>query len=116
MLKLLKRMRDDEVKVIVESDQLIRREPGLRVAALGSKSDQKQDDVYRISQATRTLGRIVIYWYRVNCFTNVISIFLFLKYVARLSSKRTPSIRYKQCSSQQFIIFAVHCIHFLPLF
>jgi len=30
------------------------------MTALGQKQDQKQDDVYRVSQAARTLGRIVL--------------------------------------------------------
>jgi len=41
------------------SDELICREVGLRMAALGNKTDQKHDDKYRVSQAARTLGRIV---------------------------------------------------------
>ena len=57
--ELFDRMRDDEVKSIVVSDKLICREADLRMAALGSKRDWKQDDIYRVSQAARTLGRIV---------------------------------------------------------
>ena len=57
--ELFQRMRDDEIKDIVMSDELICREAGLRMAALGNKIDQKQDDVYRVSQAARTLGRVV---------------------------------------------------------
>jgi len=60
LIDLMSRMRDDEVKQIVQSDTLIRREAGLRMTALGRKQDQKQDDVYRVSQAARTLGRIVL--------------------------------------------------------
>ena len=30
------------------------------MTALGRKHDQKQDDVYRVSQVARTLGRIVL--------------------------------------------------------
>jgi len=57
--ELLQHMRNDDVKTIVMSDQLICREAVLRMAALGSKADEKHDDKYRVSQATRTLGRIV---------------------------------------------------------
>jgi len=57
--ELFDRMRDDEVKSIVVLDKLICREADLRMAALGSKRDWKQDDIYRVSQAARTLGRIV---------------------------------------------------------
>jgi len=41
-------------------DELLRREAALRLTALGRKEDQKQDDVYRVSQAVRTLGRAVL--------------------------------------------------------
>jgi hypothetical protein len=60
MAELMNRMRDGEVKSIVIADELIRHEAGLRMMGLGEKSDQKQDDVYRVSQAARTLGRIVL--------------------------------------------------------
>jgi hypothetical protein len=53
-------MRDDAVKEIVVADALIRREACMRMTALGRKEDQKQDDVYRVSQAARMLGRIGI--------------------------------------------------------
>ena len=56
----MNRMRDDEVKEIVMEDELLRREAALRLTALGRKEDQKQDDVYRVSQAVRTLGRVVL--------------------------------------------------------
>jgi len=45
---------------ITQSDALIHQEAGLRMTALGQMQDQKQDDVYRVSQAARTLGRIVL--------------------------------------------------------
>jgi len=57
--ELFVRMRDDDIKQVVISDELLCREAGLRMAALGSKRDQKQDDVYRVSQAVRTLGRVL---------------------------------------------------------
>jgi len=57
--ELLQHMRDDDVKTIVMSDQLICREAALRMAALGRKADQKHDDKYRVSQAAKTLGEIV---------------------------------------------------------
>ena len=51
---LMNRMRDDEVKAIVMEDELLRREAALRLTALGRKEDQKQDDVYRVSQAVHS--------------------------------------------------------------
>jgi len=57
--ELLQHMRDDDVKTIVMSDELICREAGLRMAALGNKTHQKRDDKYRVRQVARTLGRIV---------------------------------------------------------
>jgi hypothetical protein len=53
-------MRDGAIKDIVVADELIRREAALRMAALGRKNDQKQDDIYRVSNSARTLGRIVL--------------------------------------------------------
>ena len=61
MAELLSRMRSDEIKDIVVADELICHEVSLRVCALGKKEDQKNDDIYRVSQAARTLGRIVAY-------------------------------------------------------
>jgi len=58
--ELISRMRDDEVKQIVVSDELICREAGLRMCGIGRKVDQKQDDIYRVSQTARILGRIVL--------------------------------------------------------
>jgi len=58
--QLFNRMRDDDVKAIAISDDLIRREAALRMLAIGRKEDQKHDDIYRVSQAARTLGRIVM--------------------------------------------------------
>ena len=60
LAELVSRMRDDEVRDTVMADELIRREAALRMSALGRKEDQKQDDIYRVSQAARTLGRIVL--------------------------------------------------------
>ena len=56
---LVDRMRDDEIKSIALGDELVVREAGLRMAGLGNKQDQKQDDIYRVSQSARTLGRIL---------------------------------------------------------
>lgn len=58
--QLVNRMRDDEVKTIALADPLIRREAGLRLSALGRKIDQKQDDIYRVSQSARMLGRVLL--------------------------------------------------------
>ena len=58
--KLFNRMKDDKVKQIVVSDELICREAGLRMSGIGREVDQKQDDIYRVSQTARMLGRIVL--------------------------------------------------------
>ena len=55
--ELFERMRADDVKAVVVSDDLICREAELRMAALGS--ERRHDDIYRISQVARTLGRVV---------------------------------------------------------
>jgi hypothetical protein len=57
--ELVKRMQDDDIKDIALADDLIIREAGLRLSALGRKEDQKQDDIYRVSQTARMLARIV---------------------------------------------------------
>ncbi len=61
LTELANRMRDDKIKDIVLSDELICREAELRMDALGMKADQKQDDIYRVSQAGRTLGRLLLH-------------------------------------------------------
>jgi len=58
--ELLERMRDGEIKDAVMSDELICREAGLRMSGLGNKDDRKQDDVYRVSNSARTLGRLLL--------------------------------------------------------
>ena len=58
--ELMKRMRDDEVKQVIMGDELICREASLRMCALGRKRDQKNDDVYRVSQSARTLGHLTV--------------------------------------------------------
>jgi hypothetical protein len=60
LIELFRRMRDDDIKSIVIADELICHEAGLRMAGLGQKIDHKQDDVFRVSQAVRTLGRLVM--------------------------------------------------------
>ncbi len=57
---LLERMRDDDVKMIVEEDELIRRYGCLKVESLGSKDDQKVKDIHRVSQGCRSLARLVL--------------------------------------------------------
>jgi len=56
---LISRMRDDDIKRIALCDPLVAREAGLRMAGLGRKIDQKQNDIYRVGQTTRTLGKIL---------------------------------------------------------
>ena len=53
-------MKDDDVKSVISSDLLIKREAELRIASLGRKSEQKHTDMHRVSGAIRTLDRIVI--------------------------------------------------------
>lgn len=57
--ELLDHMRDGEVKDIVRSDDLIRREASLRMDGLGQKDDRKTDDIHRVSQSVRTIARVV---------------------------------------------------------
>ena len=57
--ELVTRMKDDSVKEIVVADDLIKREAALRMCSLGRKEDRKQDDIYRVSQCVRTMGRIL---------------------------------------------------------
>jgi len=56
---LLSHMRDDSLKQVVVQDSLIRRFVELRMDSLGRKVDQKVCDVHRVSQAARTLARLV---------------------------------------------------------
>ena len=53
-------MHNDEIKHVAMSDRLICRDADLRMDGLGNKEDRKQDDVYRVSQAARTLGRLLL--------------------------------------------------------
>ena len=57
---LTDRMRDDDIKEICLADSLVRKEAELRLQGLGKKEDQKTDDIYRVSQAARLLGRIIL--------------------------------------------------------
>jgi hypothetical protein len=57
--ELLTRMKDDAIKQIVMSDELIKYEGSLRMSGLGRLQDRKQDDIYRVSQSVRTLGRVL---------------------------------------------------------
>ena len=59
MIELANRMRDDAIKDVVKSDKLICYEAGMRMMGLGQAADQKQDDIYRVSQVARYFGRIV---------------------------------------------------------
>ena len=61
MIEVLSRMRCDEIKDIVASDDLICHEVSLSFCALGKKVDQKHDDIYRVTQAARTLGRLLAF-------------------------------------------------------
>lgn len=59
VVTLLSRMQDDHIKEIVSKDELIKRYAALRVESLGCKSDQKINDIHRVSQGARTLARLV---------------------------------------------------------
>lgn len=50
---------DGDINTIVLSDEMIHHEAGLGVISLGQKSDQTQDDNYRVGHAARHLGHIV---------------------------------------------------------
>lgn len=60
IVKLLSRMKNDDIKECVVKDQLIRRFAALRVESLGSDNDQKINDMHRVSQSSRTLARLVM--------------------------------------------------------
>ena len=57
---LLQRMKDDECKMCVMEDHLIRVYAALRTESLGSKVDQKINDIHRVSQSCRLLARLVL--------------------------------------------------------
>ena len=56
---VLARMRDDDVKEIVQGDALIRRCACIRAESLGPKDSRKISDIHRVSQSARTLARLV---------------------------------------------------------
>jgi len=56
---LMNRMRDNSVKEVAIGDKLIRHYAVVRMQALGHKSDQKPGDIHRVSQAVRTLARML---------------------------------------------------------
>ncbi|XP_021349971.1 uncharacterized protein LOC110448181 [Mizuhopecten yessoensis] len=71
--KMLDRMHNDEVKDVVAHDKLIRKYAALRVEDLGSESDQKINDIHRVSQCCRTLGRLILQCREINL-TSMINI------------------------------------------
>ena len=50
MIEVLSRMRCDEIKDIVATDDLSCHEVSLSFCPLGKKVDQKHDDIYRVTQ------------------------------------------------------------------
>ncbi|XP_078322178.1 uncharacterized protein LOC144621976 isoform X2 [Crassostrea virginica] len=66
VVKMLERMRNDEVKDVVMNDSIIKKYAALRVESLGRKEDQKIGDMHRISQCCRTLGRLIIECKKLN--------------------------------------------------
>ena len=59
MIEVLSRMRCDEIKDIVATDDLSCHEVSLSFCALGKKVDQKHDDIYRVTQGWRSLCKVV---------------------------------------------------------
>ena len=57
---LFSRMHRDDITLVGENDDLIRKIGHLRMEGLGDEDCQKRNDVYRVSQAVRTLSRLVI--------------------------------------------------------
>jgi len=58
--KLIERMADGEIRNVVLQDEIIKRFAVLRMECLGNSDDQKQHDIYGVSQGARTLARLVI--------------------------------------------------------
>ena len=57
--QMLNRMQNDDIKAIILEDDLIKRYAALRVEGLGDADVQKINDIHRVSQGARTLGRLV---------------------------------------------------------
>jgi len=55
----MSRMRGDAVKEIVASDPLLKYEGSMQMCGIGRREDRKQDDIYRVSQSVRHLGRVL---------------------------------------------------------
>jgi hypothetical protein len=60
ILQLLNRMNDGPEKSMVLTDDILKPYVLLRVESLGSKDDQKLNDIHRVSQGVRTLARLVL--------------------------------------------------------
>jgi hypothetical protein len=56
---LFNRMKDDNLKMIVIHDTLIKKYASLRLESLGRLEDQKLNDIHRVSQGARTLACLV---------------------------------------------------------
>lgn len=65
VVKMLERMRNDEVKNVVMKYSIIKKYAALRVESLGSK-DQNIGDIHRISQCCRKLGCLIIECKKLN--------------------------------------------------
>ena len=59
LVQLHSRMNDDDLKTIVFGDSILKRFCALRIDALGQVSDQKINDVHRVSQGARSLARLL---------------------------------------------------------
>jgi len=53
-------MSTDDITLRTKKDKLIRKYAVLRMEGLGEKADRKLNDVHRVSQSVRTLGRLVL--------------------------------------------------------
>ena len=59
LVQLHSRMNDDDLKTIIFGDSILKRFCALRIDALGQVSDQKINDVHRVSQGNRSLARLL---------------------------------------------------------
>jgi len=60
LIELMETMRDDDVKNVVLTDNLIRRYAGLQMDALRKKDDRKLTELGEVSTKVRLLGRLLI--------------------------------------------------------
>ena len=56
---VLARMRDDDIKRIIQGDVLVRRYACVRAESLGPKDSRKINDIHRVSKCAKALARLV---------------------------------------------------------